>query len=220
MLFRSYQPGDGATVESAVTVLRRLLAQSPEKVVIVQTGFSTNLAALLDSEADAVSELDGMALAREKVELVVAMAGDFSGSQPEYNVRIDVASAKAVFERWPTPVIFSGFEIGRELPYPAAALERDFTYAPWHPIAASYRAYKEMPYDRPTWDLTAVLQAVRPESRYFGISPKGTVQVSEDGATHFKSGGGDRQYLRLDPAKRPQILEALELLASEPPAVR
>ncbi len=215
-----YQPAEAGTAESAVTVLRRLLAQSTEKVTIVQTGFSTNLAALLDSKADAISDLDGLALAREKVALLVAMAGEFTGTQPEYNVRIDVPSAKAVFDRWPTPMIFSGFEIGRELLYPAAAIDRDFAYAPWHPIAASYRAYKEMPYDRPTWDLTAVLEAVRPESRYFSVSPKGAVQVSDDGATRFKSGVGDRQYLQLDPAKRAQIMEALELLASEPPAAR
>ena len=67
------------------------------------------------------------------------------------------ASAKAVFERWPTPIVFSGFEIGRDLPYPAASIERDFGYVALHPMAESYKAYKKMPYDRPTWDLTAVL---------------------------------------------------------------
>jgi inosine-uridine nucleoside N-ribohydrolase len=196
--------------ESAVVVLRRLLESSAEKVVIVQTGFSTNLAALLDSPG-------GMELARQKVELVVAMAGDFSGGHPEYNVRIDVPSAKMVFERWPTPVIFSGFEIGRDLLYPAAGIARDFAYAKWHPIAESYRAYHKMPYDRPTWDLTAVLEAVRAEHGYFGQSDTGAVTVAADGATHFEAGSGNRRYLRLDPAKKTEILEVLELLASEPP---
>ena len=27
----------------------------------------------------------------------------------------------------------------------------------------------KMPYDRPTWDLTSVLYAVRPEGGYFGV---------------------------------------------------
>jgi inosine-uridine nucleoside N-ribohydrolase len=212
-----FRTGGTGTVEPAVTLLRRLLARSTDKVVIVQTGFSTNLAALLDSKPDAISPLDGIALAREKVELVVAMAGDYSGGPPEYNVRIDAASAKTVFERWPTPVIFSGFEIGRDLLYPAAGIERDFRYAKWHPIAESYRAYHKMPYDRPTWDLTAVLEAVRPEHAYFTRSDAGAVRVDADGATHFAAGGGDRRYLRLDPAKRAEILEVLELLASQPP---
>jgi inosine-uridine nucleoside N-ribohydrolase len=215
-----FRSGTGGAVEPAPALLRRLLAHSAGKVIIVQTGFSTNLAALLDSKADAVSPLDGMALAREKVELVVAMAGDFSGGRPEYNVRIDVPSAQAVFNRWPTPVIFSGFEIGRDLLYPAVSIERDFAYAKWHPIAESYRAYHKMPYDRPTWDLTAVLEAVRSEHRYFTRSDAGTVRVDADGATHFAPGAGDRRYLRLDPAKRAEILEALQLLASQPPQGR
>lgn len=210
--YRDERPG-----EPAVAVLRRLLARASEKVTIVQTGFSTNLAALLESKPDRLSPLDGMALARDKVALLVAMAGDFSGGGPEYNVRIDVPSAQAVFARWPTPVIFSGFEIGRELLYPASSIEHDFAYAKWHPIAESYRAYHKMPYDRPTWDLTAVLEAVRPE-RYFARSDTGTVQVDADGRTHFVSGPGNRRYLRLDPARRSQILEAMELLVSQPPA--
>lgn len=200
---------DERPAEPAVAVLQRLLARAPEKVTIVQTGFSTNLAALLDSPG-------GMALARDKVALVVAMAGDFAGGGPEYNVRIDVPSAQAVFERWPTPVIVSGFEIGRDLLYPASSIEHDFIYAKWHPIAESYRAYHKMPYDRPTWDLTAVLEAVRP-GRYFARSEAGTVAVAADGRTRFDAGSGERRCLRLDPARRAQILEAMELLASEPP---
>ena len=196
----------------ALDVLRRLLQASAEKVVIVQTGFSTNLAALIQSPG-------GMALIREKVELLVVMAGDFSGGGPEYNVRIDVPSAKTVFERWPTPVIFSGFEIGRDLLYPASSIEHDFGWTKWHPVAESYRAYQKMPYDRPTWDLTAVLEAVRPGHRYFGRSEPGTVQVADNGATRFESGGGDRRYLLLDRSRAAEVLEVLELLASEPPKV-
>ena len=130
---RTAPAASASPAELAPTLLRRLLSNAREKVVIVQTGFSTNLAALLDSPG-------GAALAKEKVALVVAMAGNFAGGEPEYNVRIDVASAKAVFERWPTPIVFSGYEIGRDLLYPAASIEHDFAYARPHPIAESYRA--------------------------------------------------------------------------------
>ncbi len=204
--------------QGAVPLLRRLLAQSAEKVTIVQVGFSTNLAALLESKPDSVSTLPGVDLVREKVALVTAMAGNFSGGQPEYNVKLDIPAARTVFEQWPTPIVFSGFEIGRDLLYPAGSIERDFSYASWHPVAASYRAYNKMPYDRPTWDLTAALDAVRGDSKYFSLSAKGRVRVADDGRTTFEAGPGDRQYLRLDPAKKSQILEALTLLASEPPS--
>jgi inosine-uridine nucleoside N-ribohydrolase len=210
---RAMHAENSAPAEDAPALLRRLLANTPEKVVIVQTGFSTNLAALLDSP-------EGAGLAREKVALVVAMAGNFAGGEPEYNVRIDAASARLVFERWPTPVVFSGFEIGRDLLYPADSIERDFAWAHPHPIAESYRAYHKMPYDRPTWDLTAVLQAVRPAQGYFALSERGSVAVESNGATGFTSGAGDRRYLRLDPAKRAEILAVLALLASQPPARR
>jgi len=199
--------------EPAPAVLRRLLQNATEKVTIVQVGFSTNLAALLHSEG-------GAALIREKVALVVAMAGNFADGAPEYNVKIDVAAAKAVFERWPGPVVLSGFEIGRALPYPAARIEEDFRYAPEHPIARSYRAYQKMPYDRPTWDLTAVLEAVRKQHGYFGRSEAGAVTVGDDGKTRFAAGAGERRYLKLDPAKRAEILEVLALLVSEPPGRR
>ena len=208
------------SAELAPAVLRRLLTNAREKVVIVQTGFSTNLAALLESTG-------GTALVKEKVALVVAMAGNFAQgpqAEPEYNVRIDIASAKTVFERWPTPIVFSGFEIGRDLRYPAASIERDFPYAQphpvVHPVAESYRAYAKMPYDRPTWDLTAVLEAVRPQHGYFDLSEPGSVTVESNGVTRFAAGKGDRQYLRLEPSKHAQILEALTLLASQPPTRR
>jgi inosine-uridine nucleoside N-ribohydrolase len=200
----------GSPAQSAPALLRRLLGNAPEKVIIVQTGFSTNLAALLDTP-------DGAALVKRKVALLVVMAGNFRGDDPEYNVRIDVSAAKTVFEHWPTPIVFSGFEIGRDLLYPATSIEHDFAYAPAHPIAQSYRAYQKMPYDRSSWDLTAVLEAVRPEHHYFERSEAGTVLVAANGATHFVGGAGDRRFLRLDPSKRPEIIATLTLLASEPP---
>jgi inosine-uridine nucleoside N-ribohydrolase len=135
---RTMHVDNSGNAEPAPALLRRLLTGAREKVIIVQTGFSTNLAALLDSP-------DGAALAKEKVALVVAMAGNFADGAPEYNVKIDVAAAKAVFERWPTPIVFSGFEIGRELLYPASSIEHDFAYASPHPIAESYRAIKKCP---------------------------------------------------------------------------
>ncbi|HVW11854.1 MAG TPA: nucleoside hydrolase [Bryobacteraceae bacterium] len=200
-----------STAEPAPVVLRRLLTSAKEKVVIVQTGFSTNLAALLQSPAD-------IALVREKVAFVSIMGGNFADGAPEYNVKMDADSAKSVFEHWPTPLVFSGFEIGRDLLFPAKTIENDFGWAKPNPVAESYRAYKKMPYDRPTWDLTAVLEAVRPG--YFGHSENGTVTVDAKGVTKFAAGAGDRQYLRLEPARRAEILTALEILSSEPPARR
>lgn len=202
----------------AVRLLRRLLASSPEKVTVVQVGFSDNLAGLLASKGDAESPLDGPALVREKVALLVAMAGDFASREPEYNVRIDVRAARRVLSDWPTPVVVSGFEVGSQLLYPATSIERHFGYVPWHPVEAAYRAYMEMPYDRPTWDLTAVLYAVRPDAGYFDLSPPGTVEVDDAGTTTFRADpAGTRRYLILPPGGKGRIVEAMTLLVSQPP---
>lgn len=205
--------------EPAVQVLRRLLAGSSEKVVIVQVGFSTNLAALLDSPADEISSLNGTELVRQKVSLLSAMAGNFVETRPEYNVKLDIPSAKKLAEAWPTPIVFSGFEIGRALRYSAESIEKDYGYVAWHPIAASYRAFDKMPYDRPTWDLTSVLYAVRPDRGYFSLSEPGSVAVdSATGDTIFTpAAGGKHQYLRIELEGHARILEALTLLSSQPP---
>lgn len=204
--------------EPAVTVLRKLLAGSGEKVLIVQVGFSTNLNALLDSKPDSVSPLDGMALVREKVALVSAMAGNFVEDKPEYNIHIDAASSRSLLERWPGPIVFSGFEIGLNLKYPARGIDQHFRYADWHPVVESYRAYKKMPYDRPTWDLTAALYAVRPDQDYFDLSPAGEARVSSANLTPFtEKSGGRHRYLKVTPEQKARVLEALMLLTSEPP---
>jgi inosine-uridine nucleoside N-ribohydrolase len=191
--------------------LRRALTDAADgSVVIVQVGFSTNLARLLDSAADAQ-------LVARKVRLLSVMAGHFPAGQPEYNVKTDIPAARKVFGEWPSPIVFSGFEIGQALPFPAAAVEKGFLWAADHPVADAYRNYMKMPYDRPTWDLTAALYAVRPDAGYFGLSPAGRVTVDAEGRTQFtEDAAGKHRYLILDEARKARVLEALVLLATEP----
>jgi inosine-uridine nucleoside N-ribohydrolase len=211
-------PSTGPTIP-AVPLLRKLLAQSQEKVVIVQVGFSDNLSVLLDSKADEYSSLDGRALVSAKVSLLSIMAGDFDTGKPEYNVRIDVPSARKVITGWPTPVVLSGWEVGDAIRYPAASIERDYSYVRQHPVAIAYGHYQKMPYSRSTYDLTSVLYAVRPEAGYFELSAPGRVDVADDGKTTFTADpAGSRRYLIVKPAERARIVEAMTLLSSQPPA--
>lgn len=197
--------------EGAALIRQILEKQADGSVVIVQVGFSTNLARLL-------AEPGGRDLVARKVKLLSVMAGQFPAGKPEYNVRVDIPSAQRVFAEWPTPVVFSGFEIGLAIEYPALSIERDFGYTANHPVAEAYRAYKKMPYDRPTWDLTAVLYAVRPDRGYFGLSDAGTVVADDKGVTTLQpSAQGRHRYLTVTEPQRAKVLEALMLLASEPP---
>lgn len=213
--------GSGRDAPEAVSLLRRTLAEAPDgAVVIVMVGFSTNVARLLESPPDAASPLSGRQLAARKCRLLSLMAGMFSdeGRHKEYNVYEDLASARKVFADWPTALVASGYEVGSAIKYPAASIERDFGYVPHHPLAAAYRLYQTMPYDRETWDLTSVLYAVRPDRGYFGFSPRGTISIDDQQVTQFTPAtDGRHRYLTVDSEQVVRVREALVQLASQPP---
>jgi inosine-uridine nucleoside N-ribohydrolase len=194
----------GADAPDAVAVLRQALAAEPDQsVVIVQVGFSTNMAHL---DADLVAR---------KVKLLVMMAGDFAKRNPEFNVKMDIPSAQKLLRDWPTPIVTSGFEIGNSMLFPASSIARDFPGD--HPVADAYKNYKTFPYNRPTWDITAALYAVRPNDGYFSLSEPGTIQVDKTGVTTFlPSTSGGHRYLVMNDVQRARALEAMILLSSQP----
>ena len=213
---------EGANAPDAVTVLRQVLASRPDhSVVIAQVGFSTNLVRLLDSPPDAISSLSGRDLAAKKVRLLSVMAGAF---QPihgqrhlEYNVVQDIPAAKKLATEWPTEILYSGFEIGLAMPYPARSILEDYAWQPEHILAASYIAYEPPPHNRPTWDLTSVLAVVRPSHEYFGVSEPGRVIVEDDGGTRFEAApDGPHRYLTVDPTQITRGVEAFVNLCSQP----
>lgn len=211
----------GADAPEAVGVLRRVLAAQPDgSVVIVSVGFMTNMARLLDSPSDKNSPLNGKELVKRKVRQYVMMAGAFGTSpEPEYNVHFDAESARQVYEQWPTPIVASGFEVGNEILYPAQSIEKDFGYVANHPIAEAYRAYSTMPYDRPTWDLTAVLYAIRPGRGYFGLSSRGRISLDDRNVTRFAlDESGAHRFMTVTPEQISRVREALTWIVSSPPS--
>ncbi len=215
---------DGRHAPEAVSLLRQLLAGQPDHSVrLVQVGFSTNFVRLLASTADAASTLTGRELITQKVHSLAIMAGAFTAinGNPrycEYNVIKDVPSAKIIAQDWPTPITWSGFEIGIAAPYPATSIDRDYAYVPHHPLAEAYRLYEPPPHNRPTWDLTAALYAVCPDDGYFDLSPPGIVHVENDGFTRFEpTATGRQRYLILKESQRSRLVEALVQLSSQPP---
>lgn len=220
-----HQIEGNSTAREATGLLREVLAAQPDaSVVVVQVGFSSNLARLLASEPDDHSTLPGKELVAQKVRLLSIMAGAFQlindKDHLEYNVVKDIPAAQQVADQWPTPIIYSGFEIGLSIPYPAVSIEQDFAYTQHHPLAEAYQLYNPTPHERPTWDLTSVLWAVRPDRGYFGLSETGRVSIDEKGKSHFEEQEeGNHQYLTVDALQIARVREALALLTSEPPAV-
>lgn len=218
----------GNDAPDAVAVLRRALASAEDgSVVIAQVGFSTNLANLLRSGGDDISPLPGVELVSKKVRLLSIMAGAFRQipgrdgkpyDHKEYNIIKDIASAKTVATDWPTPIVWSGYEIGIAVAYPHESIEQDYRYVDHHPVAEAYIAYNPPPHNRPTWDLTSVLQAVRPGRGYFDLSPPGRVIVADDGGTTFEpETGGRHRYLILTDPQKIRVTETLVALSSQPP---
>ncbi|MBP3774510.1 MAG: nucleoside hydrolase [Bacteroidaceae bacterium] len=211
---------DPRAFPDAVDLYRRLLAQSPNKsVVIVSTGFSSTLARLMDTTGDDISPLGGMELLRRKVSWISVMAGDFQRPDyPENNVKKDIPAAQKFFEHSPVPLVFTDFLLGESIRYPASSIERDFNWTKHHPLAEAYRAYRKMPYDRPTWDPLAMLYALEPDGGFFQLSERGNVTVTQNGCTHFHpSPTGNCRYLTVTDAQRRKILDFFTTLVPQRP---
>lgn len=230
-------------VPEATALLRQTLSRQPDGgVVIIEVGYSTNLARLLDSPPDASSPLDGRQLVASKVRLLVIMAGsfrrpapndtarahEFPKQAPEFNLAVDVPSAQALFANWPTRIVASGVEVGLAMRYPPQSILNDYGYVQNHPITQTYRLFCEerkvtvpslvCPHAHGTFDLTAVLYAARPDRNYFSLSSPGRITVLNDGSSQFEEAeGGQHQYLIVDEEQQGRTLEAMVMLVSQPP---
>ncbi len=221
---RRYQRGED--VPDAVKVLRETLAAQPDRsVALVVVGFSTNIARLLQSPGDDACSLTGKELVAQKVKILSQMIGRFDKDKPasfhEYNIKVDVPAARTLYELWPAsiPVVVSGWEVGRAIQNRASSIISDYNYVKYHPIKLGYEFWHKMPYDRPTYDLTSVLYAIRPERGYFGLSKPGKLQLNDQGKLeHAIVAGGKHRYLTVTPEQIVRTQEVLESLSSQPPA--
>jgi purine nucleosidase len=180
----------------AVTLYRRVLAEQPDRsVVLISIGFLTNLARLIDSPAGAAGELSGVDLVRKKVRIWVCMGGHFPQGR-EWNLYQDAASSKRAIDAWPTPIVFSGFEIGEPI-QTGAFLKR--AIVPDAPVLRSYELFNGVT-NRSSWDQTAVLYAVRGVDGglrdLWDVHGPGTIEILPDGANRWRdSAEGKHAYL-------------------------
>jgi inosine-uridine nucleoside N-ribohydrolase len=184
---------ESSDIPDAVQVYRRILAGEPDHSVVVMTvGFFTNLAALLQSQPDKYSPLDGKQLIAKKVKHLVSTAGFFPKGR-DYNVAMDADASVVVAEEWPTRIIFSGWETGSKIYTGKRLRESNIKNTPAkevYTICAKYR-----PEGRPSWDQTAVLIAVRGTEPYFN-TVKGKIQVKENGDNSWQDDpNGKHEYV-------------------------
>ena len=136
------------------------------------------------------------------------MAGNFQeGGGAEYNVRKDIASAQAVAALWPGEIVYSPYELGVQVNFPATVIEEQFPDV--EPLPEAYKAYLPMPYDRPCWDPTALIYAVEGGDG-FTVSDPGTIGVTEEGVTTFApSPDGLHRYLSVTPEQAKALVERI-----------
>jgi len=183
-------------VPDAITVYRKVLASQPDKsVTIITVGFVTNLAGLLQSSPDQYSELSGLQLVDKKVGQLVCMAGRFPQGG-EFNLDRDPASSAAVFANWPTPVLFSGFEIGHRIRTGLPLIHNDQIRN--SPVKDVFRiCIPKDPQDslgRMSWDETTVLTAILGAKPYFGLE-RGRIMIEGGNSAWKNDKNGSRYYL-------------------------
>ena len=192
-------------------VYRRVLAAQPDNsVVICSVGFLTNLRRLVETKPDDVSPLDGRALVAKKVKLWVAMACKYPDGK-EYNSMTDAESSRIAIENWPTPVVFTDFEYGRDCFAGRELAESGRSDSPVADVfAGNIPTREEIRRDsalqlrrcygmggRSAWDETAALIAVRGIEPYFNVE-RGTYRmVGNDGANEWAPDEENGPHLRV-----------------------
>jgi len=183
-------------VPDAITVYRKVLASQPDKsVTIITVGFVTNLAGLLQSPPDQYAELSGLQLVDKKVRQLVCMAGRFPQGG-EFNLDRDPASSVAVFANWPTPVFFSGFEIGYRIRTGLPLIHNDQIHH--SPVKDVFRiSIPKDPQDslgRMSWDETAVLVAIRGYLPWYKLN-EGKIIINKDGSNGWSNTPSSHYHL-------------------------
>jgi hypothetical protein len=219
----SYDPAK--TIESTV-LYRKLLANAKDNsIVIVSVGFLPNLGRLLKTGKDQNSPLNGSDLVRAKVKILVAMAGKFPDGR-EYNIyKYGTEDGAYALHNWPTPVVYSGWEIGAPIQTGSRLYKET---GKDNPVRRAYELYMrwndERQKSRSSWDQTAVLYAVRGLGERWTLSDPGAIRVhldKEGSNTWVSDPGRDTQIAQrylVKKADNSVLAKEIEDLMVTPPA--
>ncbi|WP_339878209.1 nucleoside hydrolase [uncultured Algoriphagus sp.] len=199
-------------VPDAVELYRRLLAEQPDgSVTLITVGFFTNISNLLQSEADEYSPLDGIELVKKKVSKMVSMAGYFPEGS-EFNVNQDPEASIYVVENFPKPIIFSGFEIGKQIHtgIPLITNSNIENSPVKDAFSIAIPMAEEDKNGRMSWDQTAVYVACLGYEKFFTLE-EGKMSLAENGYnTWDKSGKG--QYKLVEKSNMMDIESEINFL--------
>lgn len=218
----------GEYAEDAVILYRRILAEATDAgVAIAATGPLTNLQDLLESPPDDIDDRNGVDLVTDKVRVLSVMGGNYPSGH-ESNFAVDGGAARHVADHWPTPVMFSGFDLGVDL----LTGPRLHTETPAdNPVRVAYHlwdlyfARRFTPdfdpqsgiWPHSSFDQTSVLYAVRGLQDYWTAETNGRNVVGEDGSNAWEATpDSDHAYL-IERMPREDLARIIEDLMVTPP---
>jgi len=127
----------------------------------------------------------------------------------EWNFYQDISSTSLVIEKWPTPIVFCGYEIGKDI---LTGKELGKIKSP-NPLTRSYELYNGLT-NRPSWDQVTVLFAIKKDNGNF-TKPfyhhiKGINTIEPSGHNVWKvDKNGSQSYIMAD-ITTPELINIIE----------
>lgn len=187
----------------AVRLLRERLVAATEKVTLIAVGPLTNISRLLQSGGDDISFKTGESLVAEKVEALYIMGGSFRENygiyadadtplMAEWNIVQDVKAAQYVTAHFPCDMYFLPFEAGWDVYTDMGNGDNPVWYG--MKSYAISEGFEVEGFQRHSWDPVTCLCATEDCSEWFDFSPKGRIEVTDEGKTVFEKGKGKASF--------------------------
>lgn len=188
----AFRYADSSQAPAALDVYRRVLSAQPDKsVTLCSVGFLNNVAELLEKEPE---------LFARKIKVWYVMGCTPNGR--EYNICRDVPAAKTALAKCPVPIVYADFDYGKRV-LTGLPLTQGKDGA--NPVKDVYRRRLGGAAEgHPSWDLTAVLAAVRGVD-FFAKAERGHYEIVDDKGTsvwHPDPNGRDCRLAEDLPYKR------------------
>lgn len=165
-----YGSAESLVKEKAVTLYRRLLASSEDKITIVTTGYLTNISELMKSGPDEISGLNGTDLLAKKCDAIYITGGSYpDGMCNNFFFTQSAREATAyVMEHTKTPLVFQTGNNGG--PIKCGGLLQKLDTARKDPAAKALDAFGTSD-GRASWDpMTVWAAAFSPEDTRFTVT--------------------------------------------------
>lgn len=192
--------GDSKTeVYDAVKLYRKILAESPNRVDIITTGYLTNIEGLLKSQADEYSNLNGIDLVREKCGQLYITGGaiDVNGLDNNFFVVSEaVQSSRYVNDNWPLTLVYFSSNVGGKLTTGQFLVDEDTQLQ--HSVTRCLRDFwYESGFDwyggRAGWDAFVVFEALFGNDKEIGriTYVADTMTINPNGSNTFGTSNGN-----------------------------